>query len=138
MAFLGDETRLEMLDTDGTTWFLIVGARQIGGAGEEAPLVDITALDQSGKSYIAGIPDGEEKEIVCNYEKNNADQLKFRTAARNRESGHSLRIVYKDGTQAEFGVTFLGFKMNETSQEEAVQFTVKCKQNGLTTWTEPA
>lgn len=114
---------------------LVPRIKAIGAIGDEAPLVDVTTLEDEGKEYISGIIDGQEIEIVGNYEKDDPQQTIFRTAAKNR-TAHNFEIAYNNGVTASLNLVLLGFKMNEPDGEGALTFTVKAKQNGLTTWTE--
>jgi hypothetical protein len=136
MATLSIKTLFKMGDGGETEAFTLVPRiKQIGTIGDEAPLVDVTTLEDEGKEYISGIIDGQEIEIVGNYEKDDSQQTLFRTAAKNRTK-HNFEIAYNNGVTASLNLVLLGFKMNEPDGEGALTFTVKAKQNGLTTWTE--
>jgi len=136
MAKLGIKTFFKMGDGEETESFTLVPRiKAIGPIGDEAPLVDVTTLEDEGKEYISGIIEGQELEIVGNYEKDDPQQTVFRTAAKNRTK-HNFEIAYDNGVTAGLNLVLLGFKMNEPDGEGALTFTVKAKQNGLTTWTE--
>jgi len=136
MAKLGAGTLFKQSDmADPAVLILIPGVKSIGAIGEEAPLVETTALENTAKQYIAGIIDGEEKELTANYEEKSAEQKAFRDAAKAREQ-RDIEIHYPNGAVAKFKLLYLGFKMNEPETEAALTFTVKAKQIGETDWSE--
>ena len=136
MATLGAGTLFKMSDMESVATFTAIpGVKTIGTIGEETPTVEVTSLADTAKQYIAGIVDGEEKEITVNYLKSDAEQKTFRDAARGKET-RDVQIEYPDGTTAKFSLLLLGFKMNEAEMEAALTFTVKAKQVGVTTWVE--
>ncbi|WDE11345.1 phage tail tube protein [Thalassomonas haliotis] len=136
MATLGAGTLFKMSDMEQTPVFTAIpGVKTIGTIGEETPTVEVTSLADTAKQYIAGIVDGEEKEITVNYLKSDAEQKTFREAARAKET-RDFEIEYPDGTKATMSMLLLGYKMNEAEMEAALTFTVKAKQVGTTTWTE--
>ena len=113
MATLGAGTKLQMSDMEETPTFTnIPGAKSSGTIGEETPTVEVTPMEALSKRYIAGIQDGDEKEITCIYEKDDQEQKKFRDAAKARET-RNFKVVYSNGATADINLVLLGFKMNE-------------------------
>ncbi|MCL1126709.1 phage tail tube protein [Shewanella surugensis] len=138
MPILGAGTQFQMSDmTESASYTRVPGVNAIGSAGDEVPAIDITEISDTSMQYMAGIGEGEEKEITVRYEAKDPVQKRFRDTAKANERCDFM-IAYIDGTTAQFNLLLLGFKMNEPEKDNAVTFTVKAKQNGKTIWTEPS
>lgn len=133
---LGAGTKFKFKTTEGNEAVLIPEVRTIGDTGSESPLVETTPIDKLAKEYIAGISDGDEKDIVCNHLRDDPVQKEFREAARNREN-RDFEVLFPNGVKASFTMTLLSYRMNNPEAEQALQFTVKAKVSGEVSWTEP-
>lgn len=129
---LGAGTKFRM--KEGEEYIHIPGITTIGDTGSESPAVERNALEFEDKQYIPGLADGDDRDIVGEYE-NDANQKKFRDAAKNREI-REFQIEYPNGVKAEFTLALLGFRMNNPEKENILSFTVKSKVNGETAWTD--
>lgn len=136
MAVIGAGTKFKVKIAPATEFTLLPGVRSIGDTGAERPLVETTPLDKLDKEYIAGMKDGDEKDIVCNYEALDAAQATFRTAA---QAGQNVdvEVEYPNGVTAQFALVLLSFRVLNPESEQALQFSVKTKVSGPVTWTEP-
>ena len=132
MANLGKVTTEFSLD-EGTTWLILKGTKSIGKVGEMAPPVEVTDLDDDEPQYIPGFVKPGEKELVNNFEKDDADQKTFRDAADAR-SKCWFRFTYQSGRIGLAKSVLLGYEQNEVNREEAETFTTKFQQNGKTDW----
>lgn len=133
---LGAGTKFKFKLTEGEQLVLIPEVRTIGDTGSESPLVETTPIDKTAKEYIAGISDGDEKDIVCNYLRDCPVQREFRDAAKNREN-RQFGVEFPNGVEASFTMTLLSMRMNNPEAEQALQFTVKAKVSGEVVWAEP-
>lgn len=116
---------------------LIPEMRTIGDTGSESPLVETTPIDKLAKEYIAGISDGDEKDLVFNVLRDDPVQREFREAARNRQN-REFEIEFPNGIKAGFTLTLLSYRLNNPEAEQALQATVKAKVSGSVAWTEPS
>lgn len=132
---LGAGTKFKFKTTEGTEAVKIPEVRTIGDTGSESPLVETTPIDKLAKEYIAGISDGDEKDIVCNHLRDDPVQKEFREAARNREN-RDFEVEFPNGVTASFTMTLLSYRMNNPEAEQALQFTVKAKVSGEVVWSE--
>ncbi|MGX5913951.1 phage tail tube protein [Aliidiomarina sp. Khilg15.8] len=133
---LGAGTKFKF-KTDGTTpeFALIPEVRTIGDTGSESPLVETTPIDKTAKEYIAGISDGDEKDIAFNILRDDAVQKEFREAARAREN-REFQVEFPNGVTATFTMTLLSYRINNPEAEQSLQATVKAKVSGAVVWDE--
>ena len=136
MAIIGAGTKFKYKIGAAAEFTLLPGVRSIGDTGQERPLVDSTPLDQTSKEYIAGMKDGDEKDIMFNYEVADAAQKAFRDEAK---AGNTVKIQieYPNTTTAEFDFVLLSFRVMNPESEATLQCAVKGKVSGDVTWTEP-
>ncbi|MDP2715540.1 phage tail tube protein [Rheinheimera sp.] len=136
MAVIGAGTKFKIKIAPAAEFILLPGVRSIGDTGAERPLVETTPLDKLDKEYIAGMKDGDEKDIVCNYEAMDATQKTFRDAAR-AGTTIEVEIEYPNAVTAAFSLVLLSFRVLNPESEQALQFSTKTKVSGPVTWTDP-
>lgn len=136
MAVIGAGTKFKFKIGPSAEFTLLPGVRSIGDTGQERPLVETTPIDKLSKEYIAGMKDGDEKDIMFNYEVADATQKAFRDAARAGEVAQ-IQIEYPNGVTAEFNLLLLSFRVMNPESEAALQVAVKSKVSGDIVWTEP-
>ena len=137
MAVIGAGPQFKYKIGSASAFTLLPGVRSIGDTGQERPLVETTPLDKLSKEYISGMKDGDEKDIMFNYEVGDAVQKAFRDAAKAGETVQ-IEIEYPNGTKAEFSFVLLSFRVMNPEQEAALQCAVKGKVSGDVEWTEPS
>jgi hypothetical protein len=135
MAVIGAGTKFKFKIAPAEEFTLLPGARSIGDTGAERPLVETTPLDKLDKEYIAGMKDGDEKDIVFNYEVADATQKSFRDAAR-AGTAVDIELEYPNVAKATFSLLLLSFRVLNPESEQALQCSVKAKVSGPVTWDE--
>ncbi|MCC5855119.1 MAG: hypothetical protein JJU10_05460 [Idiomarina sp.] len=128
---LGAGTKFKM--KIGEDYTLIDDIEAIGDTGSEAPAVERAGLDQLSKRYISGMIDGDDKDIVFDYNKESTNQQAFRVAAKNREV-RDFEIEFPNGVTARFEMALLGFRVNSPEKENILKATVKGKMSGDVEW----
>lgn len=137
MAIIGAGTKFKYKLAGETEFTLLTGVRSIGDTGQERPLVETTPLDKTSKEYIAGMKDGDEKDIMFNYEVTDEAQKAFRDAAK-AGVNCQIEIEYPNEVKAQFEMVLLSFRVPNPEAEAALQVAVKAKVSGDVNWTEPS
>ena len=73
--------------------------KSFSGLGKVNPLVDVTSFDSAAREYIAGLADGQEITMECNYVPGSAVQSGMITAV-NSGLNKNLRLVIADNTHS--------------------------------------
>lgn len=98
------------------------------GIGKTNPLVDVTNFDSAGREYIAGLADGKEVTMECNYLPGDTVQIALETAVDNG-SNVFFEVIFNDGTTTEtyeFEVTALEWEIGPQFDEKNTRnFTFK-------------
>lgn len=68
-------------------------ATSVSGIGQTNPLIDVTSFDSTSKEYIAGLADGTEVQLECNYIADNATLLQLMTDVEAGTTGN-FKAVY--------------------------------------------
>jgi ketopantoate reductase len=136
MAIIGAGTKFKYKIGEAGAFTLLPGVRSIGDTGQESPLVETTPLDKTSKEYIAGMKDGDEKDIMFNYEVADTAQKAFRDAAKASQTVQ-IEIEYPNAVTATFNFVLLSFRVMNPESEAALQCAVKGKVSGDVTWAEP-
>jgi hypothetical protein len=66
-AFLNGVTISRSADTSPLSFDSIPEVVSLSGLGKTNPLVDVTSFDSAAREYIAGLADGTEITMECNY-----------------------------------------------------------------------
>jgi hypothetical protein len=82
---------------DDTTYAVVPEVNSFDGLGKTNPLVDVTSFDSTGREYIAGLADGKEITMECNYVPANVVQNALETIVNSGTNGY-LEITITDGT----------------------------------------
>ncbi len=110
----------------------ITEAISISGLGLTNPLVDATSFDSTAKEYIAGLPDGSEITIECNYVISDTAQELLRTAIINQQN-KSFQVTVTDSSTSPndtetfaFTGTCLSYTYNPSFDDKnTVSYTIK-------------
>lgn len=97
------------------------------GFGEMLELIDVTHFGSGGsKEYIAGLGDGKEFTVACNYVLDAPQQV---FAKGNKGNKGNVRLHFSDGTNTEtfdFQVVYLGWELAPSnSDKNTISFTFK-------------
>lgn len=79
----------------------------VSGIGRTNPLLDVTSFDSTGREYIAGLADGSEVQIECNYIGDNTQITGLMTSVDN-------------GSTVQFKATYSGVSPQKTFTFDAV------------------
>lgn len=100
----------------------------MSGLGKTNPLVEVTSFDSTGREYIAGLADGTEITLECNYLPADTQQqglISDVDAGTNR----NLEVDVTDGTTPKtyaFAVTPLSWVINPSYEDRnTITFTLK-------------
>lgn len=66
-AFLNGVTITRSANTSPLSFSSIPEVMSLSGLGKTNPLVDVTSFDSTAREYIAGLADGSEVSMECNY-----------------------------------------------------------------------
>ena len=110
-------------------WINVPGIQAPGSVGDKGTFKDATPVDAEGYSYIAAVPEGEDKELTFLYYPDNSAQDSLRAAA----DGSQTKRVKIEFTRlkkaAVFQLVFAGWAMAEPEFNEAAKFIVYGKKN---------
>lgn len=125
-------------DADGAAgeYTVVNGITSIGATGTVGASKDKTVLASTVKEYGAAMSDTPDKDIKFQYYANDPDQRQLVIAARAQEQ-MNMKTVWDDGTEAIVNLALLGFEADEGTSEDWRMATVKAKQSGVVTWTDP-
>lgn len=88
----------------------------VSGIGQTNPLIDVTSFDSTAKEYIAGLPDGSEVSIECNY-------IATNTAIT------GLLTKVESGSTINFKATYTGSSPNKRFTFQAVALSYEVTPN---------
>lgn len=133
-AFLNGVTISRSADTSPLSFSSIPEVNSLSGLGKTNPLVDVTSFDSAAREYIAGLADGTEITVECNYlpgntvqsaivtDVNNGTNFYMRVAATNPNSGNSPL----DSETFTFLVTPLSWEFGPSFEDKnTMNFTLK-------------
>lgn len=106
--------------------------RSISGLGKTNPLVEVTSFDSSAREYIAGLADGQEITLECNYLPGNTVQNAMITAT-NSGLNKDMKVVVTDSVHSPtrtktftFSVTMLSWSLTPSYDDvNTMTFTMK-------------
>lgn len=106
--------------------------RSLSGLGKTNPLVDVTNFDSTAREYIAGLADGQEITLECNFLPGNTVQGNMVTAV-NSGLNKNLRVVVSDTVHSpvktktyNMTVTMLSWVLNPSFEDaNTMTFTMK-------------
>lgn len=111
------------------TYVAVPEVISISGLGSTNDLVDATHFGSAGvREYIAGLADGQEITIECNYVGNSVQQEAFMDAVEAKETGSFQVLV--DGVSPNvtftFSATYISYVINPSVDDrDTVTFVVK-------------
>jgi hypothetical protein len=122
--------------TGGSPAYEAIGeVKSLSGLGQTNPLVDATSHDSTAMEYIAGLPDGQEITIECNYLASGSPENSQDRLVSDVETGanHGYQIVLTKATVSPnivktftFTGTPLSWVINPSySDANTISFTVK-------------
>jgi len=127
-AFLNGVT-IKRGDGAGTEVFTAISeVLSMSGLGKTNPLVEVTSFDSTGREYIAGLADGTEITLECNYLPADTQQQGLISDV---DAGtiRNLQVVITDGTTPltySFAVTPLSWVINPSFDDKnTLTFTLK-------------
>lgn len=115
----------------GETFNKLEEVKTLGPVGQTNDTVEVTNFDSNNaKEFIAGLKDGSEFEVGCNYLlTNNTIQQQLRTDCLNAVSARNIEIEFTDGTNTEtlsFAVTCVGQNIAANLAEaNLISYTLK-------------
>jgi predicted secreted protein len=127
-AFLNGVT-IKRGDGAGTEVFTAISeVLSMSGLGKTNPLVEVTSFDSTGREYIAGLADGTEITLECNYLPADTQQQGLISDV---DAGtiRNFQVVITDGTTPltySFAVTPLSWVINPSFEDKnTLTFTLK-------------
>lgn len=132
---LGAGSIFEVSYDCGESFEIVPGMTAIGAIGGQSETVETTAIDDTARTYIGALETPAAKNFTGNYRPENAAQVRFYQAGRNREIVH-VRVTFptKPRTVSEQEVALLGFQVNEPTAEGVLTFTVNGQATGQADW----
>ncbi len=112
------------------------GITSIGATGTVGASKDKTTLSSTVKEYGAAMSDTPDKDIKFQYYATDTNQRMLVAAARAQKQ-LNMKTVWDDGTEAVVNLALLGFEADEGTSEDWRMATVKAKQSGVVSWTDP-
>lgn len=100
----------------------------ISGLGAQNELVDATHFDSTAREYIAGLADGVEVTVECNYVQNNAVQERIiaDVAARNTVNCQAIFDFASPQASFSFAAVALGWQIAPSVDDrQTISFTFK-------------
>ena len=100
----------------------------VSGIGQTNPLIDATSFDSTAKEYIAGLADGTEVQVECNYIAANAAILALIT---NIEAGNTIyfKAYYTGSSPVKtfvFAAVCLSYEITPSfSDKNMIKFSLK-------------
>lgn len=127
-AFLNGVT-IKRGDGAATEVFNTIGeVLSMSGLGKTNPLVEVTSFDSSAREYIAGLADGTEITLECNYLPADTQQQGL-IADVDSGTVRNMQVAITDGTtpkQFDFAVTPLSWVINPSFDDKnTITFTLK-------------
>lgn len=104
---------------------------EISGLGETTELIEVTHFGSNGsKEYIAGLADGKEFTVTCNYVVDAVQQL---FARGNKGNTGNIRIIFTRGAATEtynFSAVYMGWEAAPSNSDKNQRtFTFKISGN---------
>jgi len=127
-AFLNGVT-IKRGDGAGTEVFTAISeVLSMSGLGKTNPLVEVTSFDSTGREYIAGLADGTEIALECNYLPADTQQQGLISDV-DAGTVRNFQILITDGTTPKtyaFAVTPLSWVINPSFDDKnTLTFTLK-------------
>ena len=127
-AFLNGVT-IKRGDGAGTEVFNAISeVLSMSGLGKTNPLVEVTSFDSTGREYIAGLADGTEITLECNYLPADTQQQALIGDVDNG-TVRNMQVLITDGTTPltySFAVTPLSWVINPSFDDKnTLTFTLK-------------
>jgi hypothetical protein len=118
--------------TSPETMSAVPEVRSLSGLGKTNPLVDVTNFDSAAREYIAGLADGQEVTLECNYLPGNTVQGNMITGVNNGVNRY-LRVRVQDAVHSPtttktytMEVTMLSWVLNPSFEDaNTMTFTMK-------------
>jgi len=122
--------------TDGGTTFVeLLGLEEVPEMREERGEREVTTIRDTVRQYDEEMDSPTEVTLTAQYLTPDADQLAFRTLARNRGSC-IIRITYSDGDSVEATVDLKNYGINSGSAETTKMWSCVIRRTGSITFTE--
>ena len=104
---------------------------EISGLGETTELIEVTHFASNGsKEYIAGLADGKEFTVTCNYV---ADAVQQLFARGNKGESGNVRVIFTNGAAVEtynFACVYMGWEAAPSNSDKNTRsFTFKISGN---------
>ena len=100
-TLLGNDLVFQLGSTDSPPTFTdLCAAFDVGGVGEEKPLVDVTALCDLARTYRNGLPDGVEIPLQLNYIPGDAG-IQALYQAYKADEVRTFRLAVKDSSPSD-------------------------------------
>lgn len=119
----------------GLTFTELVGLTEWPEFKNEVEEEEVTEVRHTTRQYAAGLDSPTEQTITANYYKGDADQLAFRTLARNNGSC-VIKLTYSDGDSAEMTVDVRNYGLAGGSAPDRKQWTCTLRRTTDITFTE--
>lgn len=101
----------------------------ISGLGKTKPLVDTTNFDSAAREYIAGLADGQEITLECNYLPGGTNQQALVNDVDTDVASRNFEILITDGTTPKtyaFAVVPLSYVITPSPDDKnMISFTLK-------------
>jgi len=101
---------------------------ELGGLGKENPLIRVTSFDSAAEEYIAGLADGKEFSVTCNFLPGDTIQRAM-VADCDAGAAGSFQFIVADGTTTKtmvFDVVALSWELSPSFDDKnSIAFSYK-------------
>ncbi len=136
-TYVADGTTIGRKTVDSPlTYTTIAQVTSIGSVGSNRGLIDVTNLSSSAREYKKAIKDGQELNLVIQYDMNNTQHEALRSDV-DSESAVSFRITLPDSpaTKITFDAQVLNWTLSNVEIDNVILLNVTLKPTGALVFT---
>ena len=116
--------------SSGTTFTTIPEVTEVSGLSETVELVEVTHFASTAKEYVAGLADGSEITITCNFLPGNAPQQEMISGTHSgKGTTNNYQFVCTDGTSTDtltFAAVNIGYEIAPSlDSQNQITYTIK-------------
>ena len=128
-------SKFEYSTDDGVTFIELLGLTEFPEFKDEREDEETTEVRDTQRKYQPGLDSPTEQTITARYYKADADQLAFRTLARNRGTC-SIKVTYSDGDILAMDVQLKNYGIAGGAAADRKSWTVTLRRTTVVTHTE--
>ena len=128
---------LEYSIDSGTTWVEVVGIQEMPEFKEETGEREVTTVSDTVRQYDNEMDSPAEQTLTAFYIKSDANQLAFRTLARNKGSCQ-IKVTYADGDSLELDAKLKNYGISSGDAPSTKMWSCVIRRTNAITFTEAA